>query len=120
MDKPKRRKHTWEMNHAANVEKAILAQLGDPESPLIRRVTRYNQILLHNYRTETPKICRCQLAGCEHNFEIILVPDQVLYPRYCEAHRSEFRRAFHRQQWDIPASGKAIAAADLSVATRLH
>jgi hypothetical protein len=75
-----------------NVEKAILAAMGDPRSGLIERVTRHNQILLHNYRSEVPRSCECQLMGCDKTFDITLVPNQVLYPKYCEAHRSEFRR----------------------------
>ncbi len=84
--------------HVPNVEKAVLAQLGDPESPLIRRVTRNNQILLHNYRVEAEKICLCPLPGCDAPFAVTLIPNQILYPKYCEDHRSEFRREFHLQR----------------------
>jgi hypothetical protein len=83
------------MEHAANIEKAVLAQMGDPDSPLIRRITAHNQILLHNYRAAADKACRCQLAGCEERFTVTLIPNQILYPKYCESHRSEYRRAFH-------------------------
>lgn len=75
-----------------NVEKAILAEMGKPQSGLIDRVTRHNQILLHNYGKSVPRTCECQLMGCAQSFEITLVPNQVLYPKFCEAHRSEFRR----------------------------
>ena len=86
------------MDTAGN-EKAILARLGDPDSPLLQRVLRNNQILLHNYRAEVAKNCRCLLAGCARAFEITLIPNQVLYPKFCEEHRSEFRREFHLQQY---------------------
>ena len=75
-----------------NVEKAILAEMGKPHSGLIDRVTRHNQILLHNFRQAVERKCECQLLGCAQSFAITLVPNQVLYPKYCEAHRSEFRR----------------------------
>ncbi len=75
-----------------NVEKAILAEMGKPRSGLIDRVTRHNQILMHNYKQSVARSCECQLLGCPRSFSIILVPNQVLYPKYCEAHRSEFRR----------------------------
>jgi hypothetical protein len=75
-----------------NVEKAILAEMGKPHSGLIDRVTRHNQILLHNFRKAVARNCECQLMGCVQSFAITLVPNQVLYPKYCEAHRSEFRR----------------------------
>ena len=83
------------MDHAADVEKAVLAALDDPASPLIRRVTRNNRILLHNYSAEAEKDCRCPLPGCGAPFAVTLIPNQILYPKFCEAHRSEFRREFH-------------------------
>ena len=101
-----------------NVEKAILAEMGKPQSGLIDRVTRHNQILLHNYRKAVSRSCECQLMGCAQSFAITLVPNQVLYPKYCEAHRSEYRREnFLRQIAGQPAvyrfeSFKVIAEPD--------
>lgn len=86
------------MDHASNVEKAIVAQLGKPDSPLLRRVTQCNQIWLHNYSVEAVKTCRCGLPGCGMPFEITLIPNQVVYPKFCEAHRTEYRREFHLQK----------------------
>ncbi len=86
------------MDTAGN-EKAILARLGEPDSPLMLRVTRNNQILLHNYQAEVIKDCRCPLQGCGNVFGIVLIPNQVLYPKFCGEHRSEFRREFHLQQY---------------------
>ncbi len=77
---------------ASNVERAILAQLDNPASELVRRVTECNQIVLHNYRAETPRACICGLLGCERGFAITLIPNQALYPKFCEQHRSEHRR----------------------------
>ncbi len=85
------------LDHAANVEKAILAHLDNPDSVLIRRVTRNNQIWLHNYKVETDKTCRCQLPGCSNAFIVTLIPNQVVYPKYCPGHRNEFRRSRFRR-----------------------
>ena len=82
------------MDTAGN-EKAILARLNEPDSPLMQRVTRNNQILLHNYQAEVIKHCRCALEGCVRTFGIVLIPNQILYPKFCQDHRSEFRREFH-------------------------
>jgi hypothetical protein len=76
----------------SNVERAILTQLSQPESELVRRVTEHNQIVLHNFRIETQRECSCALLGCDRAFKITLIPNQALYPKYCESHRSEFRR----------------------------
>ena len=88
------------MDTVGNIERALLTELRKgltaEESPLLRRVLRNNQILLHNYRIESIKDCRCALEGCERSFSIILIPNQVLYPKYCKAHRSEFRREHHK------------------------
>ena len=96
------------MDTAGNIERALLAQLRRgltaEESPLLRRVLRNNQILLHNYRAEAIKDCRCALEGCDRAFPIVLIPNQALYPKYCKAHRSEFRREFHRQQRESVAA----------------
>jgi hypothetical protein len=109
------------MDKAGNIEKALLAQLGDPDSRLIRRVTRNNQILLHNYRTEVEKICHCPLPGCGQAFWIILVPNQILYPRFCGEHRTEFRRDFHLQQLaaaePYPSTPLRVRDSEFSIAT---
>jgi hypothetical protein len=76
----------------SNVERAILNQLSKPESELVKRVTEHNQILLHNYHAETPRECSCGLMGCDQTFQVTLIPNQALYPKFCESHRSEFRR----------------------------
>jgi len=75
-----------------NVEKAILAALGQQGSPLLERVTQNNQILVHNFKHTVARTCECQLMGCTRSFDITLVPNQALYPKYCESHRTEFRR----------------------------
>jgi hypothetical protein len=90
------------MDTAANIERALLAQLQaghtSETSPLIARVLRHNQILLHNFRSESIKDCRCALDGCGGGFSIVLIPNQTLYPKFCAAHRSEYRREFHRER----------------------
>lgn len=93
------------MGREGDVEKAILAEMANPGSPLIERVTRNNQILLHNYRKAMEKTCDCQLLGCRQEFTITLIPNQVLYPKYCNEHRSEFRRCNFLKQFAAPETG---------------
>lgn len=102
LDKPGGGKHTRYMSDG-NVEKAILAALRQPGNPLLERVTLHNQILVHNYKHAVERVCECQLLGCTQSFAITLVPNQALYPKYCEAHRTEFRRKdFLRRFADKP------------------
>jgi hypothetical protein len=101
------------MDAAGNIERSLLSQLRAGEtaetSPLLRRSLANNQILLHNYRAESIKDCRCPLAGCGQSFSIILIPNQTLYPKYCAAHRSEWRREFHLQLLESRALETASA-----------
>jgi hypothetical protein len=94
--------YLWSMDTAGNVERALLAQLRaghtEESSALLRRVLRNNRILLHNYRAEAMKDCRCLLEGCDRVFPIVLIPNQALYPKYCKEHRTEWRREIHRQR----------------------
>jgi hypothetical protein len=80
------------MEREGNVEKAILAEMKKPRSGLIDRVTSLNRIILHNFKKAVERSCECRLMGCPQTFPITLVPNQVLYPKYCPDHRSEFRR----------------------------
>lgn len=97
------------MDTAGNIERALLAQLRnghtEESSSLLRRVLRHNQILLHNYRAETIKDCRCALDGCANGFAVVQIPNQTLYPKFCAAHRSEYRREFHKER----LAGAALA-----------
>jgi len=91
------------MERDNNVEKAILSEMKKPSSKVIDRVTLHNQIILHNFNTEIEQSKPCQLIGCCQNFSMTLIPNQLLYPKYCEEHRSEFRRQnFLRQMASQP------------------
>ena len=91
-----------------NVEKAILAAMGKPQSGLIDRVTLHNQILLHNFKQAVERECECRLMGCAHTFAVTLVPNQVLYPKYCPEHRTEHRRQTFLRRFTAPASGLRV------------
>jgi hypothetical protein len=87
------------MERDGNVEKAILSEMRKPQSNLIDRVTRHNQIILHNFNKSVERSAACQLMGCCQSFSLTIVPNQVLYPKYCEEHRSEFRRQHFLRQF---------------------
>jgi hypothetical protein len=89
------------MERDSNVEKAILAGLRKPKSNLIDRVTVHNQIILHNFTQSVERVVGCQLMGCCQKFSLSLIPNQVLYPKFCEVHRSEFRRQNFLRQFAL-------------------
>lgn len=80
-----------------SAERALLPVLhaGHESHPLLLRMLEHNQILKHNFRYNHVKRVCCALEACGHTFEITLVPHQVLYPKYCERHRSEYQRQNH-------------------------
>ena len=93
------------MSSVGNVEKAVLAALKKPESALARRFLHRNQVLRHNFSAPVERDCECRLMGCRKFFRLTLIPNQFLYPKYCEDHRSEFRRAdFLRRLAENPDS----------------
>lgn len=83
-----------------SVEAAIVNSLlqGREDTPLIQRIRQNNQLLKHNFRYCHTRSSPCALDGCPHTFEFTLVPGQIIYPKYCEEHRSHYRRELFRRQ----------------------
>ncbi len=79
-------------NFQSNVEHALLRQLKKGNGALLDRVKTANRIYLHNYQVEVKKRFTCQLEGCSKQYSVKLIPNQVLYPKYCEEHRTIHRR----------------------------
>lgn len=71
---------------------------GQGHSALLDRLLSANQIIKHNFRYNALRRHVCALEGCEQMFEFTLVPRQLLYPKFCERHRSEFQRIRHRKR----------------------
>ena len=34
----------------------------------------------------------CELNGCDHEYDVVLIPRLFEYPSFCEEHRNEFKR----------------------------
>jgi len=51
-----------------------------------------NQTLKHHYNEAIILSMKCQLPGCENEFEIKVFPNIFLYPKYCPEHRNEYKR----------------------------
>jgi hypothetical protein len=76
----------------SGVEKALLHHLEMGSSDLLNRVRNFNSIILHNYQVSVEKQLCCALEGCNKEFNIALIPGQILYPKYCAHHRTPHRR----------------------------
>lgn len=82
-----------------SIEAAVVHSLrqGREDTPLIRRIQQNNQLLKHNFRYCHARTCVCALEGCAHTFALTIVPGQIIYPKYCEEHRSAYRREQFRR-----------------------
>ena len=55
-----------------------------------------NMIIKYNGFDLKEESRKCSLDGCKKEYNITLIPGQSIYPKYCEQHRSNFKRSmFH-------------------------
>ena len=52
-----------------------------------------NMVFRHNFTEVVESKFLCCLKGCDDNFDIKIFPKQYVYPRFCLAHRNDFKRA---------------------------
>jgi len=76
----------------SNVEAAVIRQLKEGDSPLIKRVKKNNSVVFHNFKKAVEKNFKCKLPCCGKSFPVTIIPGQILYPKYCEEHRTGHRR----------------------------
>ena len=76
------------------IEEALVKDLiANKSTELVKRVASNNQIIKHNFRREVKRETICAHRNCQISFDFTLFPNQVIYPKYCEKHRSEFQRS---------------------------
>jgi len=51
-----------------------------------------NQNIKHKFTESTDTVRTCALKGCDCGFKLRLIPNQLVYPKYCEPHRNVFKR----------------------------
>ena len=51
-----------------------------------------NMVFRHNFTEVIESEFQCCLTGCDAKFEIKVFPKQYVYPRFCLAHRNDFKR----------------------------
>jgi hypothetical protein len=58
-----------------------------------------SNIYINHKNAEASKVIRsCALKGCLEEFEITVIPNQHIYPKYCNTHRNEYKRQFFTEQ----------------------
>ena len=58
----------------------------------IKQLNNNNQIIKHSYRHPVVVKAKCQLEGCNKDFELMIIPITYTYPCYCPLHRNEYKR----------------------------
>jgi hypothetical protein len=51
-----------------------------------------NQVYKHKFSEVTNIVFTCQLKGCNRPFSVKVYPKQYIYSKFCEEHRSEYKR----------------------------
>jgi len=52
-----------------------------------------NNILIeHDCNNTEIRTCVCAVEGCGRNFDIMIIPKQNIYPKFCSLHRNPFKR----------------------------
>jgi ribosomal protein L32 len=65
----------------------------------IESIESKNMVFRHNYTDVLELEFLCCVEGCNETFTVSVFPKQFVYPRFCNAHRNDFRRAnFIRMQ----------------------
>lgn len=63
----------------------------------LKRVKEENQLIPHNFKVEHKRLQTCALDGCHIEFDLIVFPQQLIYPKYCEQHRNAHQREHFKQ-----------------------
>ena len=51
-----------------------------------------NQVFQHDFHEPKDIEFNCQLPGCIDKFMVKVFPKQYVYPKFCDKHRSQFKR----------------------------
>lgn len=58
-----------------------------------------SNMYINHKNVEATKIIRtCGLKGCDEEYELTVIPNQYVYPKYCVTHRNEYKRKFFTEQ----------------------
>tara|TARA_Y100000310_G_scaffold331242_1_gene404458 strand:- start:4623 stop:4979 length:357 start_codon:yes stop_codon:yes gene_type:complete len=57
-----------------------------------------NVVIKHKHTEIQEEIHNCALEGCTEMFNLTLIPNQTIYPKYCNDHRNPYKREFFTKQ----------------------
>jgi hypothetical protein len=64
-----------------------------PDNGLKARIEAENRLIPHNFLGVVDRRLECDHPGCQALFTVRLVPGQLVYPRWCDQHRTPHRRS---------------------------
>lgn len=85
----------WKRAGSGDHERALrqlLSGLGEDKG-LKARIEAENRLIPHNFTCVVERDLVCDHPGCGTVFRVRLVPGQLIYPRWCERHRTPHRRS---------------------------
>lgn len=68
------------------------------QRPISNGIGEANVIIKHKCSTATKIIKECDLDNCNCQYEITLIPNQIIYPKFCIEHRNKFKRDYFVMQ----------------------
>lgn len=83
-------------DHSTDIAKAELTAMKNGLAPVFDengkrfKVGEVNLKIKHEYTTSQKMVRKCDC--CNTEYEIIVTPGQIEYPRWCGEHRNEFKR----------------------------
>lgn len=57
-----------------------------------------NQIINHKFKESVQTEFTCKFEGCEEKIQIKLIPKIFIYPKYCEKHRTPYKRELYKKR----------------------
>lgn len=65
---------------------------------LKKKIDNANQVIKHSfYETQTLNM-KCNLEGCDNEFQIDVIQGIHVYPKYCHCHRNQYQRELFTQR----------------------
>jgi len=64
------------------------------QRPISNGIGESNVVVKHKNNKAVKSIRVCGLEGCDCEYDVTLIPNQIIYPKYCPEHRNKYKREF--------------------------
>lgn len=81
--------------HRKSEYRKFIDQEKNEEEKEKRRLSNSNQTIKHSF-TEC-KLIKVLCPTCGRDFEVLVMPNVYVYPKYCDLHRNEWKRVMYEK-----------------------